>query len=401
MTDEIGSKTYTWQEAWKQAVTHPSVETFAHLKNDSTVSGNRAYKWIFMGGLIGSLPVSLICSPVVSIIALVCTAIYVLIISGIARCLRGTGTYKQLLFVMAAYMAPLGIISGLVTLSTKVIPLLGYLSLLLSLYGLLLSLIAVKAVHQVSWFKSLIANFFPPVIFIGSVVSLLFISSPQVGQEMVNQFMMAIKNKDFSQFYPNEESVITQEWPSGINQDLPVIKADELIALIQEVDNSITFKKIEDWGRTRGDKYDTTLHQYSESHGKISLYIQIINRSGEADFEWCQISIHYPEGEFELHEKQIASLYEKYFSGIVHKLVKKPGKVEEILSNKYLFQDVFERMENRLNPALFVFFDNYAYKIDQEEDHPSPDPPTEDSVVIDRSFDLFICRIDMYERRKK
>ncbi|XOF32293.1 MAG: Yip1 family protein [Candidatus Electrothrix sp. YB6] len=218
MTDKLESKTYTWQEAWKQAVTHPSVKTFAELKNDSTVSGNRAYKWIFMGGLIGSLPDSLICAPFVSIISLVCTAIYVFIINLIARCLRGTGTYKQLLFVTAAYTAPLGIISGLVMLSPQVTPLVGYLFLLMSLYGLLLSLIAVKAVYQISWFKSLIANFFLPVIFIGSIVSLLFISSPQVAQDIVSQVVTAIKNRDFSQLcshFFQEDEEITQQIESA------------------------------------------------------------------------------------------------------------------------------------------------------------------------------------------
>ncbi|MCI5167186.1 MAG: YIP1 family protein [Candidatus Electrothrix sp. GM3_4] len=318
MTDEITSTTNTWQEVWKKALVHPSVKTFTDLSNDPTVSDNRAYKWLFMGWLISFLS-PLVCAPFIAAIAVICTAIYILLINYAARCLKGTGTYKQLIFVTAAYSAPLAIINGFITYRDEIIPFSGYLLLLLSLYGLILSVIAVKAVYQFSWLKALIANLLPPMILIGGIV--LAVAVPNR-----DALMTALKNRDFSQFFSNEELPVMQEWPSTIDKDLPIIKVDELISLIKGIDDSIEFKESTSWRQIGDRKYDTYVHYCTKKFGEVDLMISLTNRLEEDKLEQLELSIIFPEGEFKLHEEKITSLSKKYISGLVTQLVKEPGK---------------------------------------------------------------------------
>ncbi|MCI5165542.1 MAG: hypothetical protein D3903_05470 [Candidatus Electrothrix sp. GM3_4] len=69
----------------------------------------------------------------------------------------------------------------------------------------------------------------------------------------------------------------------------------------------------------------------------------------------------------------------------------KPGKAEEILSKKYVNQDFFAAAESAQDPNYASFFKNYAYKIYQEKDFSSVDPPVEHVVLM-----IFI--VDMYNR---
>ncbi len=267
---------------------------------------------------------------------------------------------------MAAYSAPLAIINGWITYSDDIIPFSGYLLLLLFLYGLVLSVIAVKAVYQFSWLKSLIANFFLPVTLIGSVLLILVISSPQFALETANEFMTALKNRDFSQFSFNEEP--KEEWPQ-IDKGLPIIKVDELIALIKEIDDSIKFH-VGTEGRKKDDgSYDLipVFYYWDKDFGDVNLSINLSNSSGEDKFEEFEIIIDFPKGKFKLHEEKITHLFEKYISGLVTLLVKEPEKVEEILSKRDI-----------------SFFENYAYNIYQEQDSFSGDSATEQRGLLIR-----------------
>ncbi len=294
------------------------------------------------------------------------------------------------MFVIAAYSTPLAIIEEYITFREDIIPFSGYLSLFLFLYGLVLSVIAVKAVYQFSWFKSLIANFFLPVMLIGSVVLIFVISSPQSALNIADNFMTALKNRDFSQFSlnegGNEEFPVMQEWPSTIDKDLPIIKVDELISLIKEIDDSIEFEELKSirWVQT-GDKVKEVTsisHSYGKDFGNVKLYISFSNNPDESQLESGLIEISYPEGEFKLHEDKIASLSEKYISSLVTKLVKEHERAEEILSKKYINQDPFASMENARNPNYASFFGNYAYNIYQEKDPTSYEDSNKERIVL-------------------
>lgn len=228
MIDTVEPKKHTWREAWWKALTHPSVKTFEALSNDPTISGNRAYKWISVGVLIASLPALIYVSLIgflvmgsfmgdssisvigvvfaviavvfIGVITVIFTAISVFIINLVARCLKGTGTYKQLIFVTAAYIVPLGLVSEYVAFGVDIIPFSEYFLLFLGLYGLMLSVIAMKAVHHFSWLKALVANFFLPVIFIGVIVIAVVVPNYPV-VNVGKDFMSALENRNDAQAY--------------------------------------------------------------------------------------------------------------------------------------------------------------------------------------------------------
>ena len=172
------------------------------------------------------------------------------------------------------------------------------------------------------------------------------ILSPQSASEVANEFMTALKNRDFSQFSFSGESPVIQKWPSTINKDLPIIKVDELISLIKEIDYSIQFEEVKGWRQIGDKRYDLVFHSCRKKFDNLNLRIDVINRLGEDKFEHCEVSIDFPKGKFKLHEDKIKHLSGKYISGLVTKLVKEPKKVKEILSKEYTYEDPFGSMEN-------------------------------------------------------
>jgi hypothetical protein len=72
----------------------------------------------------------------------------------IASALGGTGSYSKLVYAFATYSAPLAIISSIV----GSIPYVNYLAFPLSIYGMVLNVIAVKAVNQFGWGKAIASS---------------------------------------------------------------------------------------------------------------------------------------------------------------------------------------------------------------------------------------------------
>lgn len=182
-----------WSQVWIRALT-PSVETFEGLVRDPNASTNRAYAWVFVSALIGSaisalaqlaltgmsIPGSsadsatsalfsspwllLICgAPVAAVLAVLGLMISAGITQLIARALEGTGTYSSLVYAMAAYSAPLAIISGVISS----IPYINCLVFPLGVYSLVLNVVAVKAVHQFGWGRAIASSV---LIFAGILV---------------------------------------------------------------------------------------------------------------------------------------------------------------------------------------------------------------------------------------
>ena len=174
-----------WNEVWISAITKPSVETFEDFIRYPDATANRGYKWIFIVGLVASIlsflisfaitslfgggssdPYSLtslfggtffliICmAPLTAILGVVGLMISAGITHFFASALGGTGTYSKLAYAFAAYYAPLSIVTSLL----GAVPYLNLLAIPLGLYGIVLNVIANKAVNQFSWGKAIASS---------------------------------------------------------------------------------------------------------------------------------------------------------------------------------------------------------------------------------------------------
>ncbi len=206
----------SWSEAWIKALTRPNLESYEEIANSSSVNTNTALTWVFVATLIGfvveivaalvfntgqtgyyaggatltnttgSSFISLCCAPVGAIIAVVVFAIVNGITHLIARALGGTGKYEQLVYTVGAYSAPLTIISAVL----YSIPCVGLFNIVLGIYGIVLNVIAVKAVHRFGWGQAIlssIAIWIILVIFVAVVVIVvLALLGPSIGNIFSN-----------------------------------------------------------------------------------------------------------------------------------------------------------------------------------------------------------------------
>ncbi len=97
----------------------------------------------------------MLCLPVLAALAIVGMIIVVGIQNLVARALGGEGGFDDLIYAYASFSAPLSLIGAAVGL----IPVLGCLSIFVGLYGLVLNVIAVKAVHRVDTGRAILSVF--------------------------------------------------------------------------------------------------------------------------------------------------------------------------------------------------------------------------------------------------
>jgi hypothetical protein len=197
----------TWLQAWIKALTQPSVRSYEEIANSSSASSKTAYQWIFVASTIGlviEILISLVfnttgyyqiggatftnttgspilsfcCAPVVGILAVIGFAIATGIVQLVARALGGTGTYIQLAYSVAAYSAPLSIISA----AFYSIPTISLLNIVTGVAGIVLNVIAVKAVHQFGWGRAIVSSVVIWII-IFVVVAIVFLAliGPAIG----------------------------------------------------------------------------------------------------------------------------------------------------------------------------------------------------------------------------
>lgn len=206
----------SWSEVWISAITKPSVATFESFVQDTNATSRRAYKWVFVSTLIGytfsvliglvlaavfgigllegpdaaiALGTALISSllilacggPIVALLGVLSLMIWAGIIQSSARSRGGTGTYSELAFAFATFVAPLSLIMSVL----GSIPFVNYLNYFIMVYEIVLSVIAVKAVHTLAWGKATSSVFFPLVLVLilvaVVVVCILIILGPVVG----------------------------------------------------------------------------------------------------------------------------------------------------------------------------------------------------------------------------
>lgn len=207
----------TWSDVWVKALTQPSVATYQDFVSRPEVSSRRAYIWVFLGSVVasgltllgillfGSLAalgaeeaLDLAGGFLIVILAFVCLAplgglfailglvIIAAISQAIARSLGGSGTYSELSYAFGAYLAPLGIVSSVLSM----IPIINLLTIPLAIYGVFLNILAIKSVHRFGWGKALASSvvifaLFLILVAVGVIVVLALLG-PAIGDVFSN-----------------------------------------------------------------------------------------------------------------------------------------------------------------------------------------------------------------------
>lgn len=204
MSQEIGSPStvppapsHSWREVWSNALMRPSVATYEGFANDPNGTSRRAYNWIFVSGLIvavivaflqatekpkgplspeealsaGRASVGMICLvPATAAAGVLGFALVTGITQLVAKILGGSGTYSKLAYATAAYSAPL----SLLTTALGAIPYVGYVTTPLGwIYGLVLNVIAVKAVNKFGWGKAIVPS--AVLVVVGLILIVLWV----------------------------------------------------------------------------------------------------------------------------------------------------------------------------------------------------------------------------------
>ena len=179
-----GAAARTWGRIWLAAVTRPTVATYQDLARHPQVGSMDAWIWLIGSSLLSGLFISLgsvykstgaamdssltLAIAVFALISVLSWASFAACIQGIARLLKGGGSYQSLVFVFAAFNAPLMLLaSGL-----SLVPRGGVILMVLYPYWLALYSVSVRAAHQVSWMKAAGAVLFSLAVLSGALFGL-------------------------------------------------------------------------------------------------------------------------------------------------------------------------------------------------------------------------------------
>lgn len=194
-----------WGATWMDAVTKPSEQTYAMMaEHPDARSNGRAFTWVFLGGTISALisgvfqailqvagfapttpglndifggnagrgvaftfGIAICSSPIAGAITTLFFAIFVGITQWVAKLFKGTGTFSQLAYTIAAISVPFSLVSSVLTPFSGIQYVgicTGILSLLLGLYALFLEVTAVKAVNKFGWGPALGSVLLPGLV---------------------------------------------------------------------------------------------------------------------------------------------------------------------------------------------------------------------------------------------
>jgi len=193
-----------WFSTWMTAVTKPNEQTFAALaEHPDAMTNSRAFTWVFLAGTISALisgvfgailqlagfaqtpglgdlfggdaqrgvaftfGVAICSAPVAGALGALLFAIGVGIVQWLAKMFKGTGTFSQLAYTMAAISVPFTLVSSVLTpfsgiqyvgICTSMV------SILLGLYVIVLELMAVKGVNKFGWGQAVGSLFLPGIV---------------------------------------------------------------------------------------------------------------------------------------------------------------------------------------------------------------------------------------------
>ncbi|MBZ0315102.1 MAG: YIP1 family protein [Anaerolineae bacterium] len=196
-----------FSEIWKVLWTQPDVMAYRDVLREDNTSLQRSVTWVFSAwgvqavisivfallfgvnnlnnmraeGFSGNtdtqfdggslLCLAVVCIPVAMLIAI---ALYLLLSVGIphvaAVAMGGTGTYEQTAFLYSGIYAPtllLGALSNFVPRILLLQCLIFLVFIVIVVYNIVMQVIAIKAVHDIGWFESVVAVFSPLILLIG------------------------------------------------------------------------------------------------------------------------------------------------------------------------------------------------------------------------------------------
>ena len=201
-----------WVSTWMTAITKPSEQTYAALaERPEAQTNSRAFTWVFLAGTVSalisgvlqailglagfaspswgnmfggntgqggvaSLGIAICISPVAGAIATVFFAIGVGIIQWIARLFKGTGTFSQLAYTVAAISVPFSLISSVLTPFSAILYVnicTGLISFILGLYAIVLQVMAVKAVNKFGWGEAIGSALVPFILLVCCAVAVI------------------------------------------------------------------------------------------------------------------------------------------------------------------------------------------------------------------------------------
>ena len=194
-----------WFSTWMTAVTKPNEQTFASMaEHPDAMSNSRAFTWVFLAGTISALisgvfqailglagfsstpgladlfgsaergvaftlGITMCISPVAGAVGALFFAIGVGIIQWVAKMFKGTGTFSQLAYTMAAVSVPFTLVYSVLT-PFSAIPYVGIctglVSSLLGLYALALEIMAVKGVNKFGWGQAIGSVLLPSLVLV-------------------------------------------------------------------------------------------------------------------------------------------------------------------------------------------------------------------------------------------
>ena len=193
----------SWFSIWMEAVTKPSEQTYVAMVERPEATTNTAYLWVFIAGtiswfiqsLIGmvlslvgftlqssvfsqlggtgssigvSLAITVCGAPIVGGLSVLGLIINAGIVQWIAKMFGGTGTFAKLVYASAAISVPFTLVSVILS-PFSAIPVLGIctglISLVVSIYAVVLQVTAVKGINNFGWGQALGSVFIPVIVF--------------------------------------------------------------------------------------------------------------------------------------------------------------------------------------------------------------------------------------------
>jgi hypothetical protein len=158
-----------WLRIWQKALTQPTVTTYQDLIGWAGDGARETWIWLFASSLISGLLISLeplftgasqtldfglaLAIPIFAIIAVLVWWLFAGCMHFTARPLKGTGAYANLIYLFAAFSAPLMLLASVLSL----VPRSGPLLIGLYLYWLALFVVATQAVHRFSRVRAVVS----------------------------------------------------------------------------------------------------------------------------------------------------------------------------------------------------------------------------------------------------
>jgi len=203
-----------WYKTWFKALI-PEDQAYETIAADPGASAGKACLWVFLTNMISGgvmmlvaaafaglvfmsmveeLDETMLTEAGAGIVALACFlpvvfgamgVVGLLLMSSLshamASMLGGTGTFSRLTYAFGAYLAPLSIVSLVISF----IPIVNYLGFVVGIYGIVLNIMAVKAVHQLDWGRAVASSVIIWIALLGCsaivVIVILTLMGPSIG----------------------------------------------------------------------------------------------------------------------------------------------------------------------------------------------------------------------------